>query len=73
MEIRQLEVADRAAVQRFVGRVPDADRTFFKEDVAAAEVIEGARAVQQEDAGYRESIASERLGVEPGRRGLGER
>ena len=40
MEIRQLEVADRAAVERFVGRVPDADRTFFKEDVAAAGVVE---------------------------------
>jgi ribosomal protein S18 acetylase RimI-like enzyme len=40
MEIRQLEVADRAAVERFVGRVPDADRTFFKEDVATAEVVE---------------------------------
>jgi ribosomal protein S18 acetylase RimI-like enzyme len=40
MEIRQLEVADRDAVVRFVGRVPDADRTFFKEDVAAAEVVD---------------------------------
>lgn len=56
MEIRQLEVADRAAVERFVGRVPDADRTFFKEDVAAAEVVEAwtrpgaARAIAVEGA-----------------------
>jgi ribosomal protein S18 acetylase RimI-like enzyme len=40
MQIRQLEVADRDAVERFVGRVPDADRTFFKEDVAAPEVVD---------------------------------
>lgn len=56
MEIRQLEVADRAAVERFVERVPDADRTFFKEDVAAAEVVEAwtrpgaARAIAVEGA-----------------------
>ena len=40
MEIRQLEVADRDAVVRFIRRVPDADRTFFKEDVAAPEVVD---------------------------------
>jgi ribosomal protein S18 acetylase RimI-like enzyme len=40
MEIRQLEVADRDAVERFVGRVPDADRTFFKEDVNAPEAVD---------------------------------
>jgi ribosomal protein S18 acetylase RimI-like enzyme len=40
MEITQLELGHRDAVERFVARVPDADRTFFKEDVAAPEVVE---------------------------------
>jgi ribosomal protein S18 acetylase RimI-like enzyme len=40
MEITQLELAHRDAVERFVARVPAADRTFFKEDVAAPEVVE---------------------------------
>jgi ribosomal protein S18 acetylase RimI-like enzyme len=34
MEIRQLEGRDEAAVDRFLDRIPDEDRTFFKEDVA---------------------------------------
>jgi ribosomal protein S18 acetylase RimI-like enzyme len=33
MEIRQLEARDEAAVDRFLARIPDGDRTFFKEDV----------------------------------------
>jgi L-amino acid N-acyltransferase YncA len=55
MEIRELEAADREAVERFVERVPEGDRTFFKEDVAAPDVIEAwtrpgtARAVAVED------------------------
>ena len=40
MEIRELRAADREAVERFVERVPEGDRTFFKEDVAAPDVIE---------------------------------
>jgi ribosomal protein S18 acetylase RimI-like enzyme len=40
MLIRPLEPGDRRALVRFVGRVPEADRTFFKEDVEAPEVIE---------------------------------
>jgi ribosomal protein S18 acetylase RimI-like enzyme len=40
MEIRALEARDRDAVERFVARVPEGDRTFFKEDVEAPEVIE---------------------------------
>lgn len=35
MVIRQLEPGDRAAVERFVAGVPEADRTFFKEDADA--------------------------------------
>jgi len=55
MEIRELESADREAVERFVERVPEGDRTFFKEDVAAPGVIEAwtrpgtARAVAVDD------------------------
>ena len=55
MEIRELEAADREAVERFVERVPEGDRTFFKEDVAEPDVIEAwtrpgtARAVAVED------------------------
>jgi ribosomal protein S18 acetylase RimI-like enzyme len=39
MLIRSLEPGDREALERFVGRVPEGDRTFFKEDVEAPEVI----------------------------------
>jgi ribosomal protein S18 acetylase RimI-like enzyme len=38
-EIRPLEPRDRAAVERFVQRVPEGDRTFFKEDVSDPEVL----------------------------------
>jgi L-amino acid N-acyltransferase YncA len=40
MEIRELEATDREAIERFVARVPEGDRTFFKEDVASPVVIE---------------------------------
>jgi ribosomal protein S18 acetylase RimI-like enzyme len=40
MEIRELEATDRDAVERFVARVPEGDRTFFKEDVDTPEVLE---------------------------------
>jgi ribosomal protein S18 acetylase RimI-like enzyme len=40
MEIRELDATDRDAIERFVERVPEGDRTFFKEDVEAPEVIE---------------------------------
>jgi ribosomal protein S18 acetylase RimI-like enzyme len=33
MEIRHIESGDEARLVRFLGRVPAADRTFFKEDV----------------------------------------
>ena len=61
MEIRELDATDREAIERFVARVPEGDRTFFKEDVEAPEVIEAwsrpgtARVVAVEDgevAGY---------------------
>jgi L-amino acid N-acyltransferase YncA len=38
MEIRQLEARDEAAVDRFLDRIPEGDRTFFKEDVDEPEV-----------------------------------
>jgi ribosomal protein S18 acetylase RimI-like enzyme len=34
MEIRSLETRDEAAVERFLDRIPEGDRTFFKEDVS---------------------------------------
>jgi L-amino acid N-acyltransferase YncA len=40
MDIRPLEPGDREALERFIGRVPEGDRTFFKEDVEAPEVID---------------------------------
>jgi L-amino acid N-acyltransferase YncA len=40
MEIRQLTETDGAAVERFIERIPEGDRTFFKEDVGDPEVIE---------------------------------
>jgi ribosomal protein S18 acetylase RimI-like enzyme len=39
MEIRPLRPDDREALERFLERVPEGDRTFFKEDVADPEVI----------------------------------
>ena len=39
MDIRELRTSDREAVARFVARVPEGDRTVFKEDVEAAEVL----------------------------------
>ena len=55
MEIRELQATDRDAVERFVARVPEGDRTFFKEDVEAPGVLDAwtrpgtARAVAVED------------------------
>ena len=40
MEIKRLEPADREALERFVARVPEGDRTFFKEDVEAPDVVD---------------------------------
>jgi L-amino acid N-acyltransferase YncA len=39
MEIRQIEARDHVAVERFVARIPEGDRTFFKEDVADPAVV----------------------------------
>jgi L-amino acid N-acyltransferase YncA len=38
MEIRLLESRDETAVDRFLDRIPEGDRTFFKEDVDDADV-----------------------------------
>src|SRR3954452_18860906 len=38
MDIRPLESGYEAAVDRFLDRIPEGDRTFFKEDVADPEV-----------------------------------
>src|SRR5436305_8855929 len=39
MEIREMEEGDEPAVERFVSRIPERDRTFFKEDVRDPGVI----------------------------------
>jgi L-amino acid N-acyltransferase YncA len=39
MEIRRIEPGDRAALERFLDEIPDADRTFLKEDVADPDVV----------------------------------
>jgi L-amino acid N-acyltransferase YncA len=55
MEIRQLEEHDEPAVEGFIARIPEGDRTFFKEDVADPEVVHAwarpgaARALAVED------------------------
>jgi L-amino acid N-acyltransferase YncA len=40
MDIRQLEHGDRDALERFLRRVPEGDRTFFKEDVDDPAVVD---------------------------------
>ena len=39
MEIRRIEPDDRAALEGFLDGIPDADRTFLKEDVADPDVV----------------------------------
>ena len=39
MQIRRIEPADRVALEEFLERIPDADRTFLKEDVADHAVV----------------------------------
>jgi len=39
MEIRRIEPGDREALERFLDEIPDADRTFLKEDVADPDVV----------------------------------
>ena len=56
MEIRALGPSDRAAVEQFVARIPEGDRTFFKEDVGDAAVV----------AGWAEPDAGRSLAVEDG-------
>jgi ribosomal protein S18 acetylase RimI-like enzyme len=40
MDIRPLEPGDRDALERFLRRVPEGDRTFFKEDVDDPAVVD---------------------------------
>jgi L-amino acid N-acyltransferase YncA len=85
MDIRPLEPGDREALERFIGRVPEADRTFFKEDVdIAAWAHPGpARAVAVTDGevvgyvavvplhGWSDHVGEVRVIVDPGHRGRG--
>jgi ribosomal protein S18 acetylase RimI-like enzyme len=40
MEIRPIEAGDEPALSRFFERIPESDRTFFKEDVTDPRVLE---------------------------------
>ena len=39
MEIRKVQADDEPAVERFVARIPEGDRTFFKEDVTDPDIV----------------------------------
>jgi L-amino acid N-acyltransferase YncA len=39
MEIRRIEPGDEAAIERFLDAIPEADRTFLKEDVADPAIL----------------------------------
>jgi ribosomal protein S18 acetylase RimI-like enzyme len=39
MDVRRIEPADRHALERFLGAIPAADRTFLKEDVGDPDVV----------------------------------
>jgi L-amino acid N-acyltransferase YncA len=57
MEIRRIEPGDAAAIERFLDAIPEADRTFLKEDVADPAVLAAwvrpgdARSVAVDDQG----------------------
>ena len=63
MQISELEPADREALERFLARVPEGDRTFFKEDVEDPAVIDAwarpgtARVLAVEDGEVRGYLA----------------
>src|SRR5947208_337695 len=40
MEIRPIEAGDEPALSRFFERIPESDRTFFKEDVSDPRVLD---------------------------------
>jgi L-amino acid N-acyltransferase YncA len=40
MEIRAIDTGDQRAMDRFLERIPEGDRTFFKEDVADPAVVD---------------------------------
>ena len=82
MEIRQLEARDHDAVERFLARIPEGDRTFFKEDVerpgggrrlvAARRGAVASRSTTASCVGYVARHPAAGL-VEPRRRGAGDR
>jgi ribosomal protein S18 acetylase RimI-like enzyme len=40
VEIRAIQTDDRSAMELFLGRIPEGDRTFFKENVEDSEVVD---------------------------------
>jgi ribosomal protein S18 acetylase RimI-like enzyme len=86
MEFRPIAAADEPALQRFFARIPEADRTFLKEDVddpAAWFRLGPARTIAAEDGeiagsvavvplhGWSSHVGEIRLVVDPEHRGLG--
>lgn len=63
MDIRPVQPGDEAALQRFIDRIPESDRTFLKEDVDDPSVVaewarpSAARAVAVEDGEVIGSVA----------------
>ena len=63
IEIRAIEPGDREALIRFFARIPEGDRTFFKEDVGGPDVVAAwaqpgaARAIAVEGAEVVGSVA----------------
>jgi len=86
MEIRHIESRDRAGLARFLERIPDADRTFFKEEPRTSHdwMRPGpARTIAVEDGevvgwlavvakpGWSSHVGEVRLIVDPAHRGRG--
>lgn len=67
MQIRHLESGDEQALTRFFARIPEGDRTFFKEDVDDPDVVAkwttpgDARSIAVEDGAVLGSVAVARL------------
>ena len=63
MEIRPVQPGDRAALIAFFHRMPESDRTFFKEDIDDPHVLEswarpgGARVIAVENGAVFGSVA----------------
>ena len=78
MEVRPVEPRDEEAMRRFFGRIPEGDRTFFKEDVTDPAVLEawtkpgaGRSVALVPLTGWSSHVAELRVVVDPDNRGRG--